>query len=294
MTTLFSRSVLGMALFGAVLMPAYAQPITLSDVGFATPESVEYYAAQDVYLVANINGSPFDKDDNGFISKVSPSGEVVNLKWLDGASPNVRLNAPKGFEVIGNKLYVADIDVVRVFSLPDGQQLKDIKIEGSTFLNGLSRIDDQHFYLTDSGLNLGYKASGQDALYKVSTAGEVQIIQKSANLGRPNGVTPYKTGVAMVTFGTGKLHYLNSQGQTTALMTLPGGSLDGLLAMPNDALITSSWETSSIYHIDAQRRVTTLINHLDSPADLGFDSTRNRLLIPLFKTNEIVILPLKK
>ena len=33
--------------------------ITVENVGLATPESVEYYAAKDVYLVTNINGSPF-------------------------------------------------------------------------------------------------------------------------------------------------------------------------------------------------------------------------------------------
>src|SRR5688500_17235795 len=40
--------------------------------GFQTPESVYYWADQDVYLVSNIHGTPVDADDNGFISKVSP------------------------------------------------------------------------------------------------------------------------------------------------------------------------------------------------------------------------------
>jgi hypothetical protein len=51
---------------------------------FRRPESVEYYAAEDVYLVTNINGSPDLADDNGFISKISPEGELLELKWLDG------------------------------------------------------------------------------------------------------------------------------------------------------------------------------------------------------------------
>jgi hypothetical protein len=58
-----------------------AERIIVEDVGFATPESVEYYAAEDVYLVTNINGSPFAVDDNGFISKISPDGKVLDLKW---------------------------------------------------------------------------------------------------------------------------------------------------------------------------------------------------------------------
>ena len=60
--------------------------------------------------MANINGSPFDKDDNGFISKISPDGEVFELKRLDGAAANIALNAPKGMQIIGNRLLIADFD----------------------------------------------------------------------------------------------------------------------------------------------------------------------------------------
>ena len=63
-----------------------AARITVEGIGLSTPESVEYYAADDIYLVTNINGSPFEKDDNGFISKVSPTGEMIDLKWIDGAA----------------------------------------------------------------------------------------------------------------------------------------------------------------------------------------------------------------
>ncbi|MHC4781133.1 MAG: SMP-30/gluconolactonase/LRE family protein, partial [Planctomycetota bacterium] len=63
--------------------------LTLSDVGFATPESALHDAAGDVYLVANINGSAAEHDGNGFISRVSPFGEVQDLKWIDGGAPGV-------------------------------------------------------------------------------------------------------------------------------------------------------------------------------------------------------------
>ena len=71
----------------------------IKDVGFQTPESVQHDVATDTYLVSNINGSPLDKDDNGFISKLSPEGQVINLKWIDGAAADVELNAPKGIGI---------------------------------------------------------------------------------------------------------------------------------------------------------------------------------------------------
>ena len=280
--------------FLAIGQTAYAkaEPIYVSDVGFATPESVEYNAAEDVYLVANINGNPFDKDDNGFISKVSPDGTVLDLKWIDGANAQVKLNAPKGMQILGNRLYIADIDSVRVFELPSGKQLKDINIKGSTFLNGVSKADDTSVYVTDSGLAPGFTGSGADAIYKVSVNGKVNSIVKGVQLGKPNGVAAHDGGIIMGTFGSGKLVFMDAKGQTQALMTLPGGRLDGLLSLDDGSIITSSWEAEAVFHISPSKAVKTLIDGIEAPADLGLDTQRNRVLIPMFKANEVVILPL--
>ena len=45
--------------------------------GFATPESVLYDVESDTYLVSNINGSPLAVDNNGFIWRIAPEGEVT-------------------------------------------------------------------------------------------------------------------------------------------------------------------------------------------------------------------------
>jgi hypothetical protein len=61
------------------------------------PESVVYAPKQDVLFVSNIEGKPDQKDQNGFISKVSPlNGSIVELNWITG------LNAPKGMAVYDN------------------------------------------------------------------------------------------------------------------------------------------------------------------------------------------------
>jgi hypothetical protein len=86
-------------------------PLMLTD-GWQTPESVLYDAESDVYLVSNINGTPLEADDNGFISKVTPDGKITELKWIDGAKDTIKLNAPKGMAISGGVLYVADIDTL--------------------------------------------------------------------------------------------------------------------------------------------------------------------------------------
>ncbi len=162
--------------------------IVVADVGFSTPESVEYYAAEDVYLVTNINGSPFAADGNGFISKIKPDGSVVDLKWLDGTKEGITLNAPKGAAIQSKNLYVADINQVHVFALPSGKQKASITIKGSTFLNGITPGTGDYVYVTDSGYNDGFAPSGTDAIYKVWSNGKYESIVKDKDMGHPNGI----------------------------------------------------------------------------------------------------------
>jgi len=264
----------------------------VSDIGLSTPESVEYYAAEDVYLVSNINGSPFAADDNGFISKLKPDGSVIELKWIDGAGKNVSLNAPKGLAIVGNYLFVADINQVHVFELPEGKQKKSISIEGSTFLNGITPGPDSSVYVTDSGFNEGFKPSGIDAVYRVWANGKYATIIKNKNLGHPNGVWYDKDILVINTFGSGKIIRIESNGKLTEMPTPPKGGLDGLVKLQDGRLITSSWGGSAIYALNKDGTFTVLADHLDTPADIGVDTKRNRLLIPLFKQNKVVIVAL--
>ena len=51
-----------------------------SPADLKNPESVVYSPKQDVLFVSNIEGKPDQKDQNGFISKVSPlNGSIVEL-----------------------------------------------------------------------------------------------------------------------------------------------------------------------------------------------------------------------
>ncbi|GMR08270.1 MAG: ATP/GTP-binding protein [Gammaproteobacteria bacterium] len=266
--------------------------IIIAEVGFSTPESVEYYAAEDVYLVTNINGSPFAADGNGFISKLKPDGSVIDLKWIDGTKKGVTLNAPKGAAIVGDNLFVADINQVHIFKLPGGKQKASITIQGSTFLNGITPGAGNYVYVTDSGYKNGFTASGTDAIYKVWANGKHQVIVKDKEMGRPNGILSDGNKLIVVTFGTGQVISIDATGKKVALPTPPQGGLDGLLKLKDGRFLISSWGGSAIYVLKKGNTFTVLADSLDAPADLGFDTKRNRVLVPLFKQNKVVILPL--
>jgi hypothetical protein len=265
--------------------------VVVSDAGFSTPESVEYYAAEDVYLVTNINGSPFAVDDNGFISKLNPDGPVVALKWIDGAGKDVTLNAPKGAAISEDKLFVADLDQVHVFELPSGTQKNSIIIEGSTFLNGLTPGPAGSVYVTDSGYNEGFKPSGTDAIYQVWPGGKYKLIYEDPEMGHPNGIWDDNGRLVYNTFGSGELITFDISGNPRPMPTPTDGGLDGLVKLKDGRYVVSSWEGSAIYVLDTEGKFDVLAGSLDAPADLGVDTKRDRLLIPLFKENKVVILP---
>jgi hypothetical protein len=267
--------------------------LNVRGIGLQTPESVLYDAAADVYLVANINGNPTATDDNGFISRIAPSGRVLGLKWIDGRRGNVTLNAPKGMAIVGNTLYVADITAVRMFDRRTGRQRGSIAIAGSTFLNDVAAGRDGSVYVTDSGLNPDFSPNGTDAVYKIARNGNVTAVARGASLKGPNGVTVLRDGrVFVVTFSqTGETYSLGMGGQPENVKTMPKGQLDGVIQTRSGALLISSWAASTVYRVDRQGNVTVAVANVPSPADIGYDTRRRRVLIPIFMENRLVIVP---
>jgi streptogramin lyase len=270
------------------------QPIEIASAGFATPESMLHDTTADVYLVSNINGVPSDKDDNGFISRLGPDGAVLALKWIDGAAEAVTLHAPKGLGIKGDTLFVADIDAVRLFDRSSGAPLGIRGIAGAAFLNDVAVGPDGTVYVTDTGVRItadGMEETGTDAVYRLAGEGAVTLASGS-DLGRPNGLAADSAGVVVVTFGSGAVFRLNpATGERTDLPAPPQGALDGVVLLADGTMLVSSWTGSRVYRL-GEGGVGTVGDSVPSPADIGFDARRSRVLIPVFNENRVLIRPL--
>lgn len=268
-------------------------PIEVAGVGFATPESMLHDPAADVYLVSNVNGVPSDKDDNGFISRVAPDGTLLALKWIDGAAEAVTLHAPKGMALLGDTLFVADIDAVRLFHRTSGAPLGSRDVPGATFLNDVAVGPDGTVYVTDTGIRItgeGIQETGTDALYRFEGDSAVAILS-GPGLGRPNGIAADSAGVVVVTFGAGTVFRVDPRSGERADLPMPEqGGLDGVVLVPDGTMLISSWNGASLYRL-GRGRVGTVGDSVPSPADIGFDVGRSRVLIPVFTEDRLVIRP---
>lgn len=273
--------------------PPPPEPVAISE-GFQTPESVVYDMQQDVYYVSNINGSPLEADGNGFISRIAAGTLEVESKWIDGASPDVELDAPKGMAIVGDELRVADITRVRRFDRRSGAPAGEIPIPGASFLNDLA-AGGEVVYVSDSGLKAGeggFAPSGTDAIYRIRGTARPERIASGSELNRPNGVEADDGSVRVVTFGAAELFRLEN-GAKTDVVTLPAGSLDGLVRLDDGTFLVSSWDAGAIYRGPASGPFEPVVEGLDAPADIGFDSKRNLILVPHFNENRVTLQPLE-
>ena len=268
---------------------------TLTVAGFSTPESVLHDSAQDVYFVSNINGSPTAKDNNGFISRVRPDGAIENLKFIEGGRAGVTLNAPKGLAVLGDTLWVTDIDIVRAFNARTGAPLDSVKPDSSAvFLNDIVIASTGAIYITDTGIRFDDVGNvlhpGPDRVFRIGPDRKVTVAARGDSLGWPNGITvdPVGKRFIIVSFGPAKSVLAWKPGDRAPRVVAKGvGGFDGVEVI-GGKIVVSSWTDSSITRFDSTR-ATKIISGVPSPADIGYDAKRNRVLIPVFTGNRIEI-----
>lgn len=261
----------------------------IADAVFATPESVFWDEQADMYYVSNINGAPAEKDGNGFITRVRPDGTIDTPRWIDGASADVTLHAPKGMAARGDTLWVTDIDTVRAFNRTTGQPIGAHGVEGATFLNDLATAADGTLYVTDMGVDASFQPNGRAAIYQVD-AQNVTAVARGDWLNSPNGIIAVDGAIILVPFGGAAVMRVPLDGSAPdTLAVLPGGQLDGVIQTHDGDVLVSSWESSSVYRIDASGNVSVFAADLESPADIGYDARRNRVLVPLFNLNRVEV-----
>src|SRR5882672_8444470 len=267
----------------------------LTVVGFSTPESVLHDSVQDIYFVSNINGSPTAKDNNGFISRVRPDGAVENLKFIEGGHGGVTLNAPKGLAMRGDTLWVADIDMVRSFDAKTGAPRDSVSLAGlgAVFLNDIAIAQTGALYITDTGIRFDDVGNmlhpGPDRIFRIGSDRQVTVAVRGDTLGRPNGITLDSVGkrFIVVQFGGRSVLAWKPGDKAPSVIAKGPGGFDGV-EIAGSRMLVSSWSDSTVSSYETGQEVK-VITGVPSPADIGYDGKRKRVLIPIFSGNRVEI-----
>jgi hypothetical protein len=280
------------ALAGAHGPPA--APILVEDAGFELPEAVVHDAHADVYLVSNVGGDGSDllaANNNGFISRLAPDGTVLELRWIEGTA-DAPLHGPAGMALVGDVLYVADRDAVRAYDRVTGAPVAAYPApEGTGLLNDVCAGPRGELYVTDTGLDEALEPTGSDAVYRL-VEGEFVPVAVGTALAGPNGCAVQGGNVFWVTFFSNQILRTNPSGRVFTVATLPGGQIDGIVAVRGSWYVTS-WESEGVYRTPiGGGRAELVVADFPFPAALGYDATRHRLLVPSLLGNVVLIHPL--
>jgi len=279
--------------------PSSTSVRTIANAGFDEPENLVYDPAADVYLVSNIVGGPATRDDNGFISRVSPDGQVLALKWIAGGVNGAVLDAPKGLAIRGDTLAVADVGGVHLFDRRTGAPIATHALPGIV-MNDVAWGADGTLWITDTGPDRTTTpvdtSKDLDAVWQILPGGEVRAAARGLALDRPDGLLLDDDGALVSTFGANRIEHVDARGERgqRTVLTLPGGRVDGLRRLPDGAMAVTSWDTKSVYRARPGDSLRVLLRDVTSPAGVAVDTRRGRLAVTSMQGNALYLLPLPR
>lgn len=266
--------------------------------GFNDPESVRYDPEQDVFFVSNVAGFGSLKDGNGYISRVAAAGAAPITTFVQGGANGVTLHAPKGMTIQGDTLWVTDIDVVRGFHRRSGAPVRtiDFTAHRPVQLNDIATGPGGTLRVTDTGIHMVYEGNihvGTDRVFEIAADRTVDVVAQGLELRQPNGITWDSAGRRWVVVAfdrfAGDIYSLRMGTDTAKHMLHRGkGQLDGVEVLRNGAVLFSSWADSSI-HVWRDGRDVRVIRQVPEPADIGVDTRRGRVAIPLAMLGRVQI-----
>lgn len=288
-------------LIGCVLLLiagfSYGEPKKLFTVsGLSAPESAVYDPDLDCYFVSNINGDGTAHDNNGFISRLQIDGTIAQLKFIEGGKNGVTLNAPKGITILHNFLWVSDIDSIRAYDKKTGKTKFNVDLSslGAIFLNDITAGPNDDIFVTDTALRFDQSGnashSGVDRVFRIDRNGKATIAAEGNWLEGPDGILwdPHRKSFVIVCLNGKDILSWSGDVSPGKVIATGAGGFDGIVQLSANRYLVSSLDTSSIYLFE-NSTAKAIISGVENPADISWDSKRNRLLVPSFSLNQLQI-----
>jgi DNA-binding beta-propeller fold protein YncE len=261
--------------------PAGATQIT----GLESPNSFVGDPAGKEYFISSVNGDPEARDNNGFITKVDAEGKVLNLKFIQGGIVDVMLHAPKGMALLGQTLYVTDLDQLKGFDKTAGKALVAVSFPPVSPKATVSLTD-----VTAGASNILYASDQRgNTIYRIDTLANhrVSVLIHDDRLAGPSGVAVHpKTGnIIVVSWEKGAIFEITPDGRLTELESngFFTGRFQNLSGVDFDRwgnMYVSDFTRGKIWRMTRDHRFQVIAEYLPSPADISIDRANNLILVP--------------
>jgi hypothetical protein len=233
-----------------------AQPLPFETIAEVTvgamPESV---IGDEHFLYASNLGTgsnPLGKDGNGYISKFSYAGELLEQQFISLAG---QLDGPTGMALLGDRLFVSDLDEVIGFDLNRAAAPVRIDLRGQrvTFLNDLVAVSDHQLVVS---------ATNAKKLFLIDTLTEsFEPFGLDFALNHPNGLA-FDAEANKLYVAANRVHTIGSNMSNGEVLVLDldldnasatldaqvanaGFFLDGISLFDNGQIVYSDWVSGS-------------------------------------------------
>lgn len=272
----------------AIMLAASSAAAEPSEVwraeGLSNPESALLDPAANILYVSNVAGEPAAKDGKGFISKLSPDGKIVTLEWA------TQLNGPKGMALVGERLYVSDIDRLVAIHTKSGAVSNVWPAAGAQFLNDVAADEQGRIFVSDMASNTIWLLDGDS----------FSVWLEDAKLENPNGLKVAGDKLIVASWGKmepdwstkvpGHLLAVDIASKTIADLgdPKPVGNLDGLEPDGAGGWYVSDWVAGALYHAAPDGKATQIMDLAQGSADLGLIPDAKLLLVPMMIDGTLV------
>ena len=256
---------------------------------FQQPESVVYDSQRDVLFVSNVNGDATEANGNGYISQLSVDGKLIEQHWLTG------LDAPKGLAIVGDTLYVADINQLVAIDIKHKKITQRYPVINAKFLNDVAADSAGNVYVSDMLTNTIHRL----------TQGNIETWLHDDALEYPNGLLVEGDKLIVASWGnmtdgfaTDIAGHLKSIDIASKKMQslgdkTPIGNLDGLESDGQGNYFVTDWLVGKLLHITPAGMSKTLISLEPGSADLTVLPLQKLVIIPIMLSNNIVAYRIK-
>ncbi len=235
----------------------------LMEAGLQQVESV-LYDTQNKALYAS-NGKDYKVGNDGFISKISANGDLLQLKWV------VDLNRPTGMALFENMLYIADVNQLVVIDTQTGNVLKKMKspIENAG-LNDVAITEKGDVYVT---------ASFVHAVFKVVDGALKTFVKDEESLQWANGIIA-KDGLLWIAGLNLCTVVIETKEIKTVKLTPEVEDFDGICSDGGQGFFLTTVSNRALWHLNGSLQMSNLKDGKAYFGDLDYVQSHKSLYIP--------------
>ena len=272
-----------MLLLGVTPRSGSTHPIT----NLQMPQSFIAHPSGEAYFIANANGEPGVADNNGFISKLNRDGELLDRHFIQGGHTDTILHSPNGMAIVGETLYVADLDNIRGFHTQSGKATVTVSL--SPF-----HVEELTDLIADGAGQLFVLDTAGAAIYQIDTHHDhaVSLYLQHEDLASPRGLAVHPRSGRLVVVSLDKGTVMEIAEDRTIAEVISNSfftgrfrSLSGIDFDQFGSMYLSDMTAGKIWRVHPDRSMQVIAEFLISPCTVKIDRRNHMILVPYLYAN---------